>query len=74
MVTDRDGKLRQAATIGQSLLEQNQTLSDKYEAAIRQHATVVEELEQEAHRLRLELKSESTDKVEQALLLSVILA
>jgi hypothetical protein len=63
LLGNKERDLQLAATIGKGLLQENKSLADKHESVLRQHATRVEELEQEVYRLQVDLKSESSNKV-----------
>eukprot|EP00730_Choanoeca_flexa_P008014 TRINITY_DN12423_c0_g2_i1.p1 TRINITY_DN12423_c0_g2~~TRINITY_DN12423_c0_g2_i1.p1 ORF type:complete len:619 (+),score=171.13 TRINITY_DN12423_c0_g2_i1:38-1858(+) len=55
MLANKEKDLQLSATIGQRLLTENQALNEKYQHNLQ----LVDELEQQAHDLRVELKSEA---------------
>ena len=63
LLSNKEKDLQLSATIGQRLLSENQALNEKYQQTLRQQELDVDDLEQEAHRLRTELKAEFGNKV-----------
>lgn len=62
LLSNKENDLQLSATIGQRLLAENQSLNEKFQQTLRQNEVAVDDLEQEAHRLRTELKAEFGNK------------
>lgn len=59
----KDNDLHLSATIGKRLVEENGTLSANLDATVAEFSARLEELQQQNHKLRQDMRQDSTDKL-----------